>query len=255
MKVNLGNPAGRLLDLLRRGLEIDPDKNCRLCWCRLLYVEPTDNARLSIRLGKAMSLVDEIKAAVGDCKNIRPEIYLSFAPSVEKAFMTQKLTDQWATFIGHVDTNTMNYLEITSDLLSTQQTGGVIDEKNMLEISRNAENILKELSTSKIEGQIKSFLTRRTDAILEAAQAYRLTGMTGFYELVCAAVGELTLYANLETQLKKTYNGKKFGELLGKVFYALHVDNPDFKLPKKLESLLPESDFLVDEADIVELDS
>ncbi|MBW2530787.1 MAG: hypothetical protein JRI55_04875 [Deltaproteobacteria bacterium] len=252
MTAYLNNPAGRLLDLLLRGREIKPEQQCRIAWCQLLDVEPSDTALLTIRLGKAMALIDEIEEAVRACQNIRPETYLSFVANVEKGFKKQKLTDHWSSFISYVDVNTTNYVEMTSDLLSMQQSESVIEERDIQAITKGAEVILREMATSKIDDEIKAFLTRRLKSILEAAKGYRLTGASALYEIICSSIGELTLHTGMERSLKKTYTGKKFGELLGRVFFLIKADHPQFRIPDTLMSLLPEGEFVIEEKDIVE---
>jgi hypothetical protein len=253
MNINLDNPAGRLLQLITRGQQIKPEKECRLAWAELLGADPANLPLLTMRIGKAMALVDEITTAVNSCKKIRPETYLSFTGSLQKAFHKQKLSDQWASFINYIDPNTVNFIEITSDLLSMQHSEGVIDAPNLEEIEKNLDALSKEIAASKIEAGVKEFMNRRLETILASTQEYPLTGPKGLQEAVYAVVGELSIRTDIEEAMKKTYSGKKFGELIGKIFFVLNLTDAEHQVPETLMSLLPESDFVIDDDDIVEL--
>jgi hypothetical protein len=253
MKIKLDNPAGRLLDLIARGQQIPPSKECRLAWCELLSVDPNDMARLTIRLGKVMALLDEIEEAINSCENIRPETYLKFNVNISKAFEKQKLNDHWSSFINYIDEITYNYIEMTSDVLSMQKSEGCVEDERLEEIEKGLQSLVKEVAASKSDKETKEFLARRSVTILDAVQEFRFTGVSGLFEAVCATLGEISIKQGIQEALQKTYTGKKFGELLGKIFFVLKIMDTGHQLPNTLMSLLPESDFAIKDTDIQEL--
>lgn len=219
----MNNPAQRLLNILEHGKQFGTNQTCKTVWCEILEVEPKSTHMLLGRIGKTMALADEIVSELGKLENVKVERYLAWIPRLETAFSKSPLDQQWGNFINHVDTHVINYLEMTSDLLSARSPQAVLDKDQLDEIKDEALDLLKLIDTSNIEFKLKKYLTDQIARICISIEEYVITGATDIIDIVESTFGKALLHKEIAEERNKSDVGKRFWNFMGKTALAFSV--------------------------------
>ncbi|MCK4842680.1 MAG: hypothetical protein KAT04_12490 [Methylococcales bacterium] len=170
------NPSARLFSILENGKKISSTSKCRAAWQELLNVDPSDHALLMSRLGKMMELPDQIINTVKSDFPNQLKTCNHWKSQVTKAFMTQDLNGQWATFIGQIDGHALNYLNITTELLQTTAITKLLNDEELSELRDSINKLLQETVESDIPDDIKKYVTGNLHKMLLHIDEYTITG-------------------------------------------------------------------------------
>lgn len=219
----MNNPAQRLLNLLEQGKQINANKTCKEVWCSILNVEPGDTHLLLGRLGKTMALADEIVVELEQLENVNIKRYLAWIPSLETAFSRSPLDQHWNNFITHVDVHVINYLSMTSDLLSARCPQAVLPREQMQEIKDEATILLELIANSDIEASLKKYLLHQINKICLSIDEYAITGATDVINIVEATFGKAILHKEIAEERHHSDVGKRFWKFMGQTALAFSV--------------------------------
>lgn len=211
--MNKNNPAERLHALLVHGKIINGAAVCGEVWKDLLKTQ--NDALLFQRLGKVMSLPEEIEEAVREHlkKPIAGAAY--WQAKVSAAFKGQVLTDSWNSFFRHIDDHTISYLENTADFLNRHVPIGP-DEKSLDEWKERLSELIKEVRASEQPQEVKEYIVRSLMKIRNAIDEYFLTGALPILEQVEKTVGHASMHsATFAPFLRDTELGRSIMESLG----------------------------------------
>jgi len=248
--MTLNNPAARLLNILEEGLEFSDDMPCRNAWNRLLDVSNGDNAILMGRIGKVMSLSTDIMESLNNIGGVNVERYLHWVEPVEKAFIQNNLNGPWKGFKGQINTHVINYLSMTSDLLSHKCTEPLISDSSLESILNNARSLIDEVRDSDLPEEVKNFMVKQLHKICLAVEEHSISGSESVSSAVESAFGYGVLHGDAVELAKSSPVAKKFWQQMANVALIVSISTGVQQLAPPIMKLLPEINF--EESTLVE---
>ncbi len=202
------NPAERLLSLLRTCKGISQDMNCRKAWHQVLGTERNEALMMS-RLGKVMELPHVTVQALQDSFPNRQATWSHWSHQVTNAFVSQNLQQNWSTFISNIDDHSMNYLQMSADLLQSKATTTLLENDALKSIRNNLDSLYQETLGASINDEVKKYLIRYLRKLLVSLDEYRITGALPILESVETMLGHVHIDQSYKSFLKDTELGKK----------------------------------------------
>ncbi len=241
--MRLDNPAARLLAILEKGLEHRNEANCRMVWCQLLQVERTDHATLMGRIGKVMALSIDIVESLNAIGDIKVERYLHWVKPIENAFIKNDLNGQWGGFRGQINDHVINYLSMTSDLLSHKQPEPVLPKSSLDSILSDARGLIDEVRDSDIPTQVKNFMIKQLHKVCLAVEEHSISGSESVSSTVESAFGYGVLHAEAVELAKTNTTAKKFWQSIANIALVVSISTGVQQLAPPIMKLLPEINF------------
>lgn len=239
----LNNPAARLLSILEKGLEHKNEAGCRAVWCQLLNVENGDQATLMGRIGKVMSLTTDIMESLNTIGGVKVERYLHWVNPIENAFIKNDLNGHWGGFRSQINVHVINYLSMTSDLLSHQRPERILDKPSLESILENARELIDEVRLSDIPEQVKSFMIKLLHKVCMAVEEHSINGSEVISSAVESAFGYGVLHAEVVELAKTNKTAKKFWQGMANIALIVSISTGVQQLAPPVMKLLPEIHF------------
>lgn len=206
--MNVNNSAGRLLNILTEGKEANVSENCKNVWSRILGVKDSDSFVLVGRIGKVFSLVDNISIELRKLDNVDVARYMSWTKQLENAFSSCNLSSNWNEFIKHINEPVLDYLHMTSGMLSTNCPQPVLPRSELDSIHNGAKDLIEEIINSDLPDNIKQYFVTQLRKIIIAIEEYKITGAAEVVDIVEATFGKAVLSKNV-------IDGKDTNETMG----------------------------------------
>ena len=209
------NPAARLLSIITDGKNIDINQRCRRAWAGLLNVEESNGALLTSRIGKLMSLPQEIIERTKELYPDRASTWVHWSTQVNNAFATQNINGTWQTFISNIDNHTITYLQFSADLLEVNSKIKKLDLDDMLSLRNKISELLSEVIGSDVDPSIKKYIIHHLYKILTAIDEYKITGSLPILDAVEATIGHAYMDKGYREFLQSNGLGAKVLGVLG----------------------------------------
>jgi hypothetical protein len=216
------NPAARLLALLQKCKQQSPGTSCKLAWEAVLEVRGNEPLLMS-RLGKAMELPQTAIDALKESFPNRQENWKHWRAQVSAGFLNQNLSANWATFVNHIDDHTINYLQLSADLLASKATTKILERGQLDELKKQMVDLYNEILDSTINVDVKKYLIRAIRRLIISIDEYQLTGALPILEAVETMVGHAHIDTEYRNFLKTTDLGSKLLLTLGTMADAITV--------------------------------
>ncbi|MEZ7278642.1 hypothetical protein [Pseudoalteromonas sp. 68 DY56-GL68] len=207
--MDVNNSAGRLLNILMEGKEANPNENCKKVWSRILNVEEDNSFVLVGRIGKVFSLVDNISTELKKLDNVDVKRYMSWTKYLDTAFSKCNLESSWNEFIKHINEPILDYLHMTSGMLSTNCPQPVLPRSELESIYDGAKDLIDKIIDSDLPQSIKQYFLSQLRKIIIAIEEYKITGSAEVVDIVEATFGKAVLS-------KEIIEGKDTDEVKGK---------------------------------------
>jgi uncharacterized protein YlzI (FlbEa/FlbD family) len=234
--LNYDNPAGRLLAILKKGKTIHGNKICKDVWVELL--QASDDAEMLSRLGLLMELSKDASIKIKEGFPNESESVAHWKSQLSTAFISQNLQATWQSFIGHIDSHTINYLASHSTMLALiSNTKSVVDD-DMEKVRDQLLEIYKEILQSNLEQEIRIYLTRHIRKILTGIDEYFLTGALPILEAVETTIGHAYLHKNYASFLRDEKLGQKVLDMLNATASVVTVAAGLTQIPPVITLLL-----------------
>lgn len=206
--MDVNNPAGRLLNILTEGKAANKNESCREVWAKILGVEESDSFLLIGRVGKVFSLADSISIELKKIDNIDIARYMSWTKFLESAFSNCNLSSNWNEFIKHINEPVLDYLHMTSGMLSTNCPQPVLPRNDLENIFSGAKDLIEEITIAKLPDNIKRYFILQLRKIIAAIEEYKITGAAEIVDIVQATFGKAVLSNDI-------IDGKATNEAMG----------------------------------------
>jgi hypothetical protein len=225
MAATADNPAARLLGVLEKLKELQPNTPARDAMIQVISPHTSDSAVLARRVGLLISLPDQTMAQVEAIEEIvSRELLLRWHAPVSKAF------HELLFFGGGIGQITNNYgdgdlaaLQICADLLHRNRREIILSNEQL----RNIEDLVRELYEtlqldSHIDPGLHSILLRHVRAMQQAIEDIPLLGTSGLELVAAQTYGDLTLRRDQVVKGEKsTATWQKLTAVLGAITAAL----------------------------------
>lgn len=239
----MDNPAARLLAILEEAKKISGSTNCRDAWYQLLNIENKEQAVLMGRMGKVMSLSTEIIEKLQSIDGIKVNRYLHWTKPLEKAFMDNNLNGHWNSFTQSLDGHVINYLSMTSDLLSIRMPEPVLSKSSLDSILTNARSLIDEVRESELPPKIKDFMLKQLHRICFAVEEYSINGAESISKAVESAFGYGVLNGDSVELAKTDETAKKFWQKMANIALVISMAAGVQQLSAPIVKLLPDIEF------------
>ncbi|MCC4600469.1 hypothetical protein [Xanthomonas melonis] len=206
------NPAARLLAILEEGQKISINERCRNAWQSLLETE--SQPQLMSRLGKLMSLPQEIIDQTRELYPNQRPTWSHWSNQVNTAFAAQNINAEWNTFIRYIDSHTIDYLAISADLLQAKSTARQLNFDELLSTREMIDSLLQSVLESEISQGLKKFIVHHLRKILTSIEEFKITGSIPILDAVESTIGHAHLEKGFYEFLKDTELGRRILDTL-----------------------------------------
>ncbi|WP_372191351.1 hypothetical protein ACCQ21_19530 [Xanthomonas axonopodis pv. desmodiigangetici] len=206
------NPAARLLAILEAGQKISINERCRNVWQSLLETE--SQPQLMSRLGKLMSLPQEIIDQTRELYPNQRPTWSHWSNQVNTAFAAQNINAEWNTFIRYIDSHTVDYLAISADLLQAKSTVQQLNFDDLLSTREMIDSLLQSVLESEISRDLKKFIVHHLRKILTSIEEYKITGSIPILDAVESTIGHAHLEKSFYEFLTDTELGRRILDTL-----------------------------------------
>lgn len=214
--MEMNNPAGRLLNILTIGKEHTKNEAARTAWATILDV-PSDKQYLLIgRIGKVFALADDINEELQRIDNIDVTRFMSWTTYLEKSFSNCHLDNPWHSFINQISESALDYLHMSSSMLSTNRPQPVLDEGKLKEIYDEATNLASKILSSDLPAELKKYFIEQLRKICTAIEEYKITGSAEVVEIIEATFGKAVLNSELVSAREHNGAAKSFWGFMAK---------------------------------------
>lgn len=148
---------------------------------------------------------------------------------VNGAFMSQNLNSEWGTFIDRIDVHSINYLQMSADLLQTKANTKSIIGDDIDVLREKLNQILSEIIQSDISSDVKKFVARNIRKIIVSIDEYKLTGALPILDAIDATIGHAQVDKSYMSFLRDSELG---GKLLDTLAAAANVVTVAVGLPQ-----------------------
>ncbi|TXT31618.1 MAG: hypothetical protein FD131_1035 [Rhodocyclaceae bacterium] len=207
------NPAARLLTVLEEGQKLNAQGSCRAAWDELLKAQG-NQALLMSRLGKVMELPQHIIQAIEENYPSHRKHAAHWESQVNAGFTHQSLGSNWQSFMGHIDSHTLSYLAMTSELLQQKSNTKSIEDASILEARNKLEELYKEIRSADIPTEIRLYLIRHLRQILESIDEYFITGALPILDTTGTLLGHALIDEKYRNFLRDEAIGARIFECL-----------------------------------------
>ena len=185
------NPAERLRNILAQGRQIKGDVPCRRAWSDIFVIDPSNTDEFYSKLGKVMSLSRETMTILS--ANFPRQIQSAghWRTQIDNAFNNQNLAGQWATFIGSIDSNTVNQLSLTADLIESRLSAKILNEQEFVSILASLGDLVNEIDASSLSPALRNYLTRELTDLQYHIRDYKVSGAIPILKQAESMVGHV----------------------------------------------------------------
>lgn len=223
IKMNYDNPAARLLSIIENGKKIDANFNCRAAWQNLLSVGNNNNPLLMSRLGKVMELPELIINALKEMFPLQGNTWSHWEAQVNSGFMSQDLNASWNSFIGKIDSHSITYLKLASDLLQAKSNTKILADDQLKDVRARLFELHEDIVSRDLDEDVKKYLSRYIKKILVSIDEYKITGALPLLETIETTVGHAHLHPGYKNFLTDTELGKKLLDTLASMANVVTV--------------------------------
>jgi len=232
--------AGRLLNIIQEAKSIPVHTKCIDAWAKILNTNKNDMPLLFKRLGSVMALPSQIQKVVLSTEGIsNTKPYLNWLTPINNAFIHQNLSANWDTFAKYIDDHTINYLTMTTDMLSLQSPEATINDNELKKLKKDFLDIEKEINELDLDMELKNFMLKRIKDIINAIDEYKFNGIEPLMDSLNITIGQIILNNDLAVKSKDNNLAKKFWNLIVNTSVIVTLATGIPQIESNLQNLLP----------------
>jgi hypothetical protein len=190
--MGIGNPAGRLLELLSKGESIPSDKKASEAWAELLETDDSDFIDLLRKLGLVQQLPFLVRERIRNIEDFNSDIHLEWIPAIEAAFRLMRLQRPWGDFIGRIDKASLYALKVCDHELS-KSINSDINLENIDDLKREASSIDAAIRESSLDTEVSKYLLDNLHLIQQSFNDYQISGPESVREAVQITIGSIAV--------------------------------------------------------------
>lgn len=208
-ELKIDNPALRLLDILEKGQGYNRTDNCRKVWMEILQAE--NERTLLVRLAQVMELPARISQVMND--NFPESRWSSshLEECIEKAFISQRLSDGWNTFKDYIDDQALSELGLLSMTFETRGVHSGIAPDKLDALLKRISELRGDIRNSALPAAMKTLLLKQLAQLHDALESYSISGVEPVMDAVQSTLGLAVLHPEYRNEISKG-TGSHFGE-------------------------------------------
>ncbi len=195
------NPAARLYEIFSELNSIPKGASIRDAFARIFGIDKNNNGEILNLMTGLIEQVRQAHSSINQIENIRHEIYLKPIIVIEDALIGVSFQTGVDALHGRIKP-IMDNLEFCADLLSREQSEGVLEEDNLSELNKLASDLKnKVIEDNQINIELKIFLTKSIDEFINTLTNYRVMGVRGIKTSIEKCLGKTVIHVN---EIQKT---------------------------------------------------
>ena len=208
MELILDNPAKRLLDILVKGKNENPNLKCKEVWASILDIESDNDPLLISKLSKVMVLIQLTVSELKKLEDTDEDSYQTWESKVTEAFIKQNIETNWHSFISNIDQPTIALLKVSAQLLKAHSTISEFSDSQLENLKLKIEELMEFVLSSKIDVEIQLILLRSFDRILNSINDYKICGHSAIFDELDSIMGKNFTNEKFQKEMK-TEDGSK----------------------------------------------
>lgn len=194
----MNNPASRLLSILTRAYEQDPESKTHEALAiafGMLTVQPITD--LIKNIAKIVELTDKTSEIINNTDNINSNNYLLWTDTVNRFIRMIQLEAQWNSIRTYINPEKLISLQFTADFLSMASTENEIDSDQLFKVIQDFTNLKDELDSIDLPDELLNMLHIQIDEMILSLQEYHMSGVEGLERALTQMVGYIVISKNL----------------------------------------------------------
>jgi hypothetical protein len=240
------NPASRLLKVLEKVCELNPEALTRQVWA-IAFNTTAETHVVYPKITKLLLLIHEIKDEMSRLP-IKMKTLSTWPNSLEASLFQMNLDIQWSAHQPRI-CQVIQPVRDSAELLSHLRPERIIKEETLQKFESEIRSLLDDVTDSDIEKEIKDFIIEQLRNILFGIDDFEIRGIKGIQEAVQQTVGAIASNGKVQSKLSGTSFGKRLWQIISvyAVFAGVINDTPQlvemaqYALPPAKHELLEEN--------------
>ena len=217
------NAAYRLDNILKNVRKSNDKDKLFDIWARVLNVKNSDRSVVYKRLGYVATLPEEISKQISQFENINVELYLSWKTHISKLLNFNNLDTTWGGIKNWIPNESMTALSFCSEKISEIITNEEIEDEEIQDLAKEAEELIDEVESSDLTIEIKSFILERLKGVISALTGCNVYGPNNFKTEFESAIGSIALQTDMVGKVADTPFKDKFWNVMGKFATVISI--------------------------------
>jgi len=234
------NPAGRLLEIIRKLQAIRKEKNIRtdLAWAKLFQIDPDNTGLLMDRIGKSLQLGNQIGEQIKKL-DLNHELFLKDINQIVFSFRQMNLQQDINSTLTRIVSESIRGLEYCDHELSKQLPEKVIPETSLKKIYDEICSLLEEVTQTDMDDYLKKFMLDKLDLLRQAIELYDIDGCVPIEKALYEIAGNMVFSRDKLEGKASNEIGKKFKKILLSLYLASQIINTIAQLPESISKVIP----------------
>lgn len=244
--MSLNNPAGRLLNLLEKGKEINQG-SVKDVLADLLNVSDKSESEKFSRISYLLVVPFQIRELIETIDSLDPDLLIPSLERVESFFGNLNLQNGWASFRNQFNGIIIHNLKICDSILSKKFLEPTLKDKDREAYLKKLDELYEMISNEDLNETAKSFLLTQIEQLIIALESYFITGSKPIIDNITNTVGSIVLSpkkihgVDKKGKIWKTFIGTFLG-LMALIGWANDIK----ELPQNYPNLLPAIEEVID---------
>lgn len=248
------NPAGRLHGILNRARAVGKNANrpAIKVWPEVLRAKPGRDDVLLARIARALELPSVVKRRVESIPDQKHEKFLTWVPTVSKAFQSHNFDEPFTQFIAGINEHVVSLVEFCDDLLSEHQPERTVTDEQLAKLQAEIDRFVNEVRAADIDEMLRDYLLHYADLIDRAIGDYYVVGIDAIDRAVESCAGAIFARKPVVEAVAATPVGKNFARLVVAFMMGVGAYSGVKELASDLTRLLPAAALEVKELPVEE---
>ena len=242
METTANNPAGRLLEIVKKGKGIGDQVKTIEAWSDIFDVPKGNVPLLLKRISDFYALPDEIEREIKEIGEANAPLYLDWRSKANGAFTNLNLTNNWnATFKVRFDDKAVYGIKFCDDLLSKQRPERTVPIEELNNLSKKVEELLNLIEEENIDQPTKDYIKERLVDIQMALGGVPTLGIRAIEKEFQVVVGSLAINKTYNLQSEGSEFKTKFWKVVVGLGLLASLATNAMQIEEKIIKALPES--------------
>ncbi|MGS0680729.1 hypothetical protein ACVBIL_06180 [Shewanella sp. 125m-7] len=201
--MQIDNPAQQLHTLLEKGRKIPATALTRTALSQLLNVENNEILLLH-RVPSFFSLTEKIIQALNDIGAFDNVTVNHWSSQMNNAMKKVHMNAQWSNTIGLIDQHSMNYIKGHAQLLNAHSSIKEVPAEKLSDTKEALQGLVNQIQESDFELNIKEFLVRSLNTVINHIDEYFLTGYVPIIESLNSIYGKAVIDTDFREAVNKS---------------------------------------------------
>lgn len=234
------NPAGRLLEIIKKGKSIANTAQAIDAWSTVLGTPKKYNSLLLKRIADVYAIPDEIENEIRDIEDANVPLLMEWKTNSNAAFANFNFNNSWhSVFKARFDDKVIYGLEFCNDLLSKQRPEKTVATEALRNLHEKVDELLGLIKEENIDQVTKDYIKERLVDIRRALDEVQISGIKAIEKEFQVVVGSLAINNNYNLQSENSESIKKFWAIIYRIALIVTILHGSMAISKDVIKALP----------------